>query len=44
MTSFVDLENLFKENFRKHLNYLILDMCTMTTMKMLNLVESESLD
>ena len=44
LLSLVCLENLFKENLRKHLNYLIFDMCSMTTMKMLSLVESESLD
>ena len=43
LLSLVCLENLFKENFRKHLNYLIFDMCSMTTMKMLNLIKSEYL-
>ena len=41
---FVPMESFdVLENF-KNQNYLIIDMCSMTTMKMLNLVESESLD
>ena len=41
---FVSMESFdVLENF-KNQNYLIIDMCSMTTMKMLSLVESESLD